>query len=337
MELKGSISILGSGGWGTALAIMARKYDHDVTLWSPFKKEINGILRFGENKKLLPGVPVPPGICLTTEIEEAVQAELIIFAVPSFAVSSTAKLIADIIKPNTIIANAGKGLEIGTHRRFSEVLTELLPTARVVALSGPSHAEEVARDIPTTIISASKDVEAAERVQELLMNPNFRIYVNTDVMGVELGGAMKNVIALSAGICDGLGLGDNTKAALMTRGLTEIARLGVNMGARSATFAGLSGMGDLIVTCASPHSRNRRAGILIGQGHSPQEAVHLVGTVEGYHAALAGYELARSVGVDMPITEQCWGVCYNNQSPRDSISVLMERPRCHETENEWVF
>ncbi len=337
MELKSSISVLGAGGWGTALAIMARKYGNNVTLWSPYKEEINGILRFGENRKLLPGVPVPPEICLTTDPQEAAQAELIIFAVPSFAVASTAKLIADIIKPGTLVANAGKGLETGTHRRFTEVLAELLPTARVVALSGPSHAEEVSRDIPTTIISASKDVEAAERVQELLMNPNFRIYVNTDVVGVELGGALKNVIALSAGICDGLGMGDNTKAALMTRGLAEIARLGVKMGARSATFAGLSGMGDLIVTCGSLHSRNRRAGMLIGQGHSPEEAVRLVGTVEGYHAALAGWELAHAVGIEMPIIEQCRGVCYNGESAREAISALMQRPRRHESENQWVL
>lgn len=337
MSANSTISVLGAGGWGTALAIMAQKYDHTVTLWSPFKEEIDGIVRFGENKKLLPGIPVPPETTLTTDLAETADAELIIFAVPSFAIRKTAEQLSKLIKPGTLIANAGKGLEPVTHRRFSEVISEQLPGARVVALSGPSHAEEVGRGVPTTIISASRDVEAAERVQEILMNPNFRIYVNSDVAGVELGGALKNVIALAAGICDGLEVGDNTKAALMTRGLAEIARLGLKLGARPETFAGLSGMGDLIVTCGSLHSRNRRAGILIGQGHSPEEAVRLVGTVEGYHAALAGWELAQSVGVEVPITEQCWGICYNGQPVRDAIRTLMERPRRHETESAWVF
>ncbi|NLN82098.1 MAG: NAD(P)-dependent glycerol-3-phosphate dehydrogenase [Clostridiales bacterium] len=333
--LATKISVLGAGGWGTALAIMAQNHGNAVTLWSPFEEEIRGIRRFGENKKLLPGVPISPEITLTTDISVAADAELIIFAVPSFAIHQTAQLLKPHMKAGCIITNAGKGLETGTHRRFSVALSEALPKARVVALSGPSHAEEVARNVPTTVISASEDVEAAERVQEILMNPNFRIYVNTDVVGVELGGALKNVIALAAGICDGLEVGDNTKAALMTRGLAEIARLGIKLGARAETFAGLSGMGDLIVTCGSLHSRNRRAGILIGQGHTPQEAVRLVGTVEGYHAALAGWELSKSAGVEMPIIEQCWQVCYNGQSPRDAVRELMERPRRHEPESAW--
>ncbi|HHV51350.1 MAG TPA: NAD(P)-dependent glycerol-3-phosphate dehydrogenase [Clostridiales bacterium] len=335
MSSKRKISVLGAGGWGTALAIMAQNYGNSVLLWSPFEEEIANIRRFGENKKLLPGVPVPPGIELTTEISDTADSDLVIMAVPSFAIKSTAEKLAPVLKKGTLVANAGKGLEQGTHRRFSQVISEALPEARVVALSGPSHAEEVARGVPTSIISASEDVEAAEMVQDILMNPNFRIYVNTDVIGVELGGALKNVIALAAGICDGLEVGDNTKAALMTRGLAEIARLGIKLGARSETFAGLSGMGDLIVTCGSLHSRNRRAGILIGQGHSPEEAVRVVGTVEGYHAALAGYELSRSVGVEMPITEQCWQVCYNGQPARNAIKALMERPRRHETEQPW--
>ena len=308
MDTKATVAVLGAGGWGTALAVMAHKYGNMVTLWSPFKEEISGIRRFDENRKLLPGVPVPPDIYLTTDIADTVDSELIILAVPSFAIRQTAQLLAPIIRPGTLILNAGKGLEKETHLRFSQVLGETLPSARVVVLSGPSHAEEVARDVPTTIISASQDIEAAERVQEILMNPNFRIYVNADVPGVELGGALKNVIALAAGICDGLGVGDNTKAALMTRGLAEIARLGAAMGARPETFAGLSGMGDLIVTCGSLHSRNRRAGMLIGQGHSPEDAVRLVGTVEGYHASLAAWELSRLMKVEMTITEQCWRV-----------------------------
>ncbi len=335
MESKPAISVLGSGGWGTALAIMAHKYGCHVTLWSPFKEEIADIRRFDENRKLLPGVPVPLDMNLTTNLDETAKSDLIILAVPSFAIRQTAKLLAPLIRPGTLIANAGKGLEPKTHLRFSQVLSEELASARIVVLSGPSHAEEVARDVPTTIISASHDIEAAELVQAMLMNPNFRIYVNSDVAGVELGGALKNIIALAAGICDGLNVGDNTKAALMTRGLAEIARLGTALGARTETFAGLSGMGDLIVTCGSLHSRNRRAGMLIGQGHTPQEAVRLIGTVEGYHASLAAWELAQSVNVEMPITEQCWRICYQEQSARDAVRILMERPRRHETECEW--
>ena len=332
-----SIAVLGAGGWGTALAIMADQYGHRVSLWTPFEQEAADIRRFGEHRKLLPGVPVPPSIRLTGDLSCVREAKLVILAVPSFAVKETAEKLASLLPEGTLVANAGKGLEASTHRRFTEVIADALPGARVVALSGPSHAEEVARGVPTSIISASSDVAAAEEVQELLMNPHFRVYVSGDVAGVELGGALKNVIALAAGICDGLEIGDNTKAALMTRGLAEIARLGAALGARSETFAGLSGMGDLIVTCGSLHSRNRRAGILIGQGHTPEEAVRLVGTVEGYHAALAGHELARAIGVEMPITEQCYAVCYEGQSPRVALRQLMERPRRHETETPWAF
>lgn len=337
MERGTKIAVLGTGGWGTALAVMADRYGGKVTLWSPFVDDITYIRRYDENKKLLPGVAVPPSIRLTTDLSCAADADLVIFAVPSFAIRETAEKLAPVLKSGALLVNAGKGLEARTHRRFSEVLAEVLPSARIVVLSGPSHAEEVARDVPTSVISASKDVEAAERVQELLMNPRFRIYVNADVTGVELGGALKNVIALAAGICDGLEVGDNTKAALMTRGLTEMARLGTALGARTETFAGLSGMGDLIVTCGSMHSRNRRAGILIGQGHPPEEAVRLVGTVEGYHAALAGWELSRSAHVEMPITEQCYRICYEGQSADGAIQSLMERPKRHEMERLWAL
>ena len=314
MAQQAAIAVLGAGGWGTALAIMAEKYGHRVSLWSPFEQEVAAIRRFDEHKKLLPGVPVPPSIRLTSDLSCVQGARLVILAVPSFAIAETAAKLSPYLAPGTLVANAGKGLEAGTHRRFTQVIAEALPCARVAALSGPSHAEEV---------------------QELLMNPRFRVYASDDVTGVELGGALKNVIALAAGICDGLEIGDNTKAALMTRGLAEIARLGLALGARAETFAGLSGMGDLIVTCGSLHSRNRRAGILIGQGRTPQEAVRQVGTVEGYHAALAGWELAQSLHVEMPITEQCYAVCYQGQPPREAISRLMERPRRRETEDGW--
>ncbi len=335
MAQQAAIAVLGAGGWGTALAIMADKYGHRVSLWSPFEQEVAAIRRFDEHKKLLPGVPVPPSIRLTSDLSCVQGARLVILAVPSFAIAETAAKLSPYLAPGTLVANAGKGLEAGTHRRFTQVIAEALPCARVAALSGPSHAEEVARGVPTSVISASQDIAAAEEVQELLMNPRFRVYASDDVTGVELGGALKNVIALAAGICDGLEIGDNTKAALMTRGLAEIARLGLALGARAETFAGLSGMGDLIVTCGSLHSRNRRAGILIGQGRTPQEAVRQVGTVEGYHAALAGWELAQSLHVEMPITEQCYAVCYQGQPPREAISRLMERPRRRETEDGW--
>jgi len=257
-------------------------------------------------------------------------------AVPSFAVSKTAEMLQGVIADGALIVNVSKGLEDTTFKRLTEVVKEQLPFARVVALTGPSHAEEVARAVPTSIVCASADVSAAEQVQELLMNGSFRIYVTDDVIGAELGGALKNVIALAAGICDGLSMGDNTKAALMTRGLAEIARLGTALGARAETFAGLSGMGDLIVTCGSMHSRNRRAGILIGKGKAPKDAIAEVGTVEGYFAAATAFRLAQKMGVDMPITEQCYRICYEDASPRDALKALMCRPMRHETEALWL-
>lgn len=330
------IAVLGAGGWGTALAVMADRYGQEVSLWSPFEEEAAAIRRHDEHKKLLPGVPVPPSIRLTTDLSCAAQADLVILAVPSFAIRSTAAQLAPLLPPGRIIVNAGKGLEDGSYKRFTQVIQEEIPTARVAALSGPSHAEEVARGVPTTVVSACADLDAAEQVQDFLMNPSFRIYVNPDVVGVECGGALKNVIALAAGVVDGLDMGDNTKAALMTRGLAEMARLGVAMGAQLDTFAGLAGMGDLIVTCGSMHSRNRRAGILIGQGHTPEEAVRTVGTVEGYLAARAAWNLAQQTGVDMPITEQCYRVCYEGQNPKAALRELMGRPRKHESEAKWA-
>lgn len=329
------ITVLGCG-WGTALAVMANRYGHQVTLWSCFSEEIDAMRRHGEHKKLLPGVAISPSIELTSDISCAATADLVLMAVPSFAIAETAERLRPVLRAGTLVANAGKGIEAGTCRRFSDLLQEKLPQARVVVLSGPSHAEEVARDVPTSVVSASADVQAAEAVQDILMNPHFRIYVNTDVVGVELGGALKNVIALSVGLCDGLDIGDNAKAALMTRGLSEMARLGIAMGARRDTFAGLAGMGDLIVTCGSMHSRNRRAGILIGQGLSAEEAIRRVGTVEGYLAAEAAHQLAARVGVEMPISEQCYRICYAGADPREAIETLMQRPRGHEIDQTWI-
>lgn len=326
------ISVLGAGGWGTALAVLADREGHTVRLWSPFQEELDAIRRYGQHKKLLPGVPVSPRIDLTTDIGCVTDADLTLLVVPSFAIAETAKKLKDVLPEGALLANAGKGIEPDTHRRFSQILKEHLPTARIVVLSGPSHAEEVGRGVPTSVVSASEDRAAAEQVQDLLMCPHFRIYTSTDVIGVELGGALKNVVALAAGICDGLQMGDNTKAAMMTRGLSEIAHLGVAMGGCIETFLGLSGMGDLMVTCGSMHSRNRRAGILIGEGVSAEEAIQRIGTVEGFLAAETAYELSQEYGVEMPITEQCYRICYQNVQPRAALEALLSRGKKHETE-----
>ena len=330
------ITILGAGGWGIGLAMAATRMEHQVTLWSFDRDELEDLRRHNENRLRLPGVFLPHGITLTGDMATAADADMMIMAVPSFAIRETARALAPHLRPATIVANAGKGLEDGTMLRFSQVLTQELPTARVVVLSGPSHAEEVARRMPTTITAAAEDMEAAQAVQAALSQPRFRIYLNSDLVGVELGGALKNVIALCAGIIDGIGMGDNSKAALMTRGLAEIARLGAAMGAQERTFAGLSGMGDLMVTCGSMHSRNRRAGILIGRGTPVAEAIRQVGTVEGYLAAQAAWNLAQQSGVEMPITEQCYYICYEGKDPRQAVIDLMERPVGAEDEPLWM-
>lgn len=326
------IAVLGAGGWGTALAVMADRCGHRVRIWSAFPEELEQIQKEKENKRLLPGIPVPESVRLVSRLQDTADCPLYILAVPSVAVRETARKLASVAKPGACIVNVGKGLEDGTKKRLSQVIEEEIPTARIVALSGPSHAEEVGRNIPTTVVASSHVMEAAEYVQDTLMNPNFRIYTNSDLIGVELGGTVKNVIALAAGICDGMGLGDNSKAALLTRGIAEIARLGVAMGANVQTFAGLTGIGDLIVTCTSMHSRNRRAGILVGQGVAPEEALKQVGTVEGYYAAKVVHELAQERKVEMPISEKCYQVMYQNASPKDAISQLMARPKKHENE-----
>lgn len=331
------IAVFGSGGWGTALSIMCFNLGHDVFLWSRSKNEIDAIKRDGEQKRLLPGVKVPAGINLTTDAAAAKDADIVILAVPSFAVRETAKRLAGIIKNGQIIVNVAKGFDEETLTRLSQIIEQELPEAAVVVLSGPSHAEEVSRGIPTAVVAASESKEAATTVQDTLMSPNFRIYVNPDVVGVELGGALKNVIALAAGVCDGLKLGDNTKAALMTRGITEMARLGVAMGGSAQTFAGLTGIGDLIVTCTSMHSRNRRAGIHIGEGLTVEEAIKKVGmTVEGYRTTHAAYRLSKKFGVEMPIVNECYSVLYEGKNPHQAIRDLMLREKKHEIENTWV-
>lgn len=326
------ITILGSGGFGLALAIMCHTMGHKVTVWSKFQAEIDEIRATGELSGKLPNVKIPQEIMLTTDITAVSGKDVVLVGIPSQFVRSVAKEAAPHMKPETVVVNTSKGLEAGSFKRMSEVLTEKFPDNPIVVLTGPSHAEELALGIPTTVAVASVDVKYSEYIQDIFTSPTLRLYVNADVIGCELGGAMKNIIALAAGISDGLGFGDNTKAALMTRGIHEITALGVAMGARVETFAGLTGIGDLIVTCCSMHSRNRRAGILIGQGKSPEEAVRQVGTVEGYHCCEVAYALAKKLGVTMPITEELYELLFEKGLSSLSMGHLMNRPNRHECE-----
>lgn len=325
------ISVIGSGGWGTALAILLNKKGHSVTLWSWCKEESDVLLSEKENKAYLPGITLPDDIIYTSELENAVKwAELVVTVLPSHRLRVYAKEMASYIG-DRIIVNCTKGLEPGSLKTMAECLEEEIPSAKVVVLSGPSHAEEVARFIPTTVVAASKDMTLAEKVQDIFMCESFRVYTNSDVIGVEVGGALKNVIALCAGMVDGLSYGDNTKAALMTRGLSEITRLGVALGAKRETFMGLTGIGDLIVTCTSMHSRNRRAGILLGQGKSLDETLSEIKMVtEGITSCSAAYELAKKLNVDMPIVNEAYAVLYMNKNPRTAVLDLMMRGKKEE-------
>ncbi len=326
-----NIVILGSGGFGLSLAVSLKfNSRHNVTVWSKFKDEIDEIRKFGEHKKKLPGIPINENIGLTDDISCIEGCDMVIFGVPSSFVRNVAQLAKPYITEDMVVVNVGKGLEDGSLKCLSVVLNEELNSDKIVVLSGPSHAEEVARNIPTTLVAASENAQAAEYVQKEMGNSRLRIYLSDDVIGCELGGALKNIIALCAGICDGMGYGDNTKAALMTRGIHEITRLGRAAGANINTFGGLTGIGDLIVTCTSMHSRNRRAGILIGQGFSPEEAVEQVGTVEGYYCCKTAYGLAERLGVEMPITEQLHKVLFEGGNPKDALSALMNRPMIYE-------
>ncbi|MBR5452178.1 MAG: NAD(P)-dependent glycerol-3-phosphate dehydrogenase [Clostridia bacterium] len=324
------ITVLGAGGWGIALALVANANKNDVTIWSAFKSEADALKTNRCNPKLLDGVMIPQEINITDDISSANGSDVVIMAVPSFAVRETAKKLKDI--NFGIIANASKGIESPSGKRMSEVILSCLPDANVVSLSGPTHAEEVARKIPTTIVAASKETEAAVLVQNALGNPYFRVYTNDDIIGAEIGGALKNVIAVAAGIIDGIGCGDNTKAALVTRGISEITRLGTAMGANESTFLGLTGIGDLVVTCTSPHSRNNRYGKLLGGGMDAKTALETVGTVEGYYAANAAMELSKKYSVELPICEQCYKIMYNGATPEKALELLMTRPFKNESE-----
>ena len=330
------ITILGSGGFGLSLAVMCVNGGHDVTVWSKFQDEIDTIRRSGELRSKLPGVIIPKEVKLTTDIADVKGSDIVILGIPTRFCREVCEEAKPFVSRESIIVNTAKGLEPESLKMMSEVTDESFPDNKTAVLSGPSHAEEIGRGIPTTIVVASKDREVSYFVQSALSNNTFRIYVNDDVVGCEIGGSLKNIIALAAGVCDGLGLGDNTKAALMTRGLTEIARIGIAMGADRNTFAGLTGLGDLIVTCTSMHSRNRRAGILIGQGIAPDEAVRRIGTVEGYECTRNAYELSKRLGIEMPITEQLYGILFGGISPKDSINTLMTRPIRNETEDGFL-
>lgn len=328
------VCVLGTGSWGSALGLTLAKKGYEVSMWTLNEEQAKRINKTRENIDYLPGVLFPNNMTVTISLEEAVlNSIIIVLAVPSQAIRSVCNQIKPFIKDEQIIVDVAKGLEKGTGLRLSEVVEEELPNNPYVTLSGPSHAEEVARDIPTTVVVASTNLEVARRVQDIFMGPKFRVYTNPDIVGVELGGALKNIIAFGAGICDGLGLGDNSKAALMTRGIREISRLGVAMGADASTFSGLSGIGDLIVTCTSMHSRNRRAGILIGQGKSLEETLEEVKmVVEGITATEVAYEVSKKLNVDMPITSAIYSILHSKLNPNEVVIDLMMRNKTHEME-----
>lgn len=329
------VGVLGGGSWGTALAMVLSNKGHNVTMWSRNKEQVDDMIKLGENKKYLPNVRLPKNLKVTNNIKEAIiNKDIILLSVPTHSVRDVLVSNKEYIKEDQVIVNVAKGIENDTLLRVSEIVSEILPKNKFVVLSGPSHAEEVALNIPTTVVSASSCQETAEFIQDVFITSEFRVYTNPDVIGVELGGALKNIIAFGAGMSDGLNYGDNTKSALMTRGLFEIARLGTALGAEESTFFGLTGVGDLIVTCTSMHSRNRRAGILVGKGYSLDEAVEEIGmVVEGIKTTKSAYNLAKKYNIDMPITSEIYNVLYNNSNVNESVLNLMKRPRKHEMEN----
>ena len=319
------VSVLGSGGWGIALALCAHNNGCKVTLWSPFENEVQMLKTKRTNEKLLKGIFIPEDIDITSDLSVVEGDTITIIAVPSTAVREVASKLKD-YKDFGIVVNVSKGFEKGSLKRLSEVIAEELPESPIVALTGPSHAEEVARKIPTSIVAASRSLAAAQAVQGIMRSQNLKIYTSGDIIGAELGGALKNIIAIASGICGGLGLGDNTRAALITRGMAEMARLGVCMGAKEYTFSGLTGIGDLIVTCMSEHSRNNRFGQKLGKGVSVEQALEEVGTVEGYFAAEMAHGLSLKYGIELPIISECYAVLYEGKDVEQALLDLMERP-----------
>lgn len=327
-----TIGVIGAGSWGTALALTLSNKGHQVKMCDVNMEHVREMQENRENIRYLPGIKFSENLQIVDSAKEALAgADVALFSAPAQHFRSAFEQAIPFIEDNMIVVNVAKGIEQGTLMRMSEIAYILKPDVKYVVLSGPSHAEEVGRALPTTVAVASKDMELAEHIQDIFMTDRFRVYTNDDVCGVELGGALKNIIALGAGISDGIGFGDNAKAALMTRGITEMCRLGVNLGADIATFSGLTGIGDLIVTCTSMHSRNRRCGIMIGEGMKPSDAVKKVGmVVEGMFTAEAAYQLAKQVGVEMPITE-CIYRCINEEiTAREAVELLMGRERKNE-------
>ena len=333
-----NISVLGAGSWGLGLALLLNNNGHNVTVWSVLNDEVVMLQTEREHKRCLPGVRIPDSITISGDTANVINnADVLVLAVASPYTRSTAKLIAPFVKEGQIIVNVAKGVEEHTLLTLSQIVEEEIPQAKVAVLSGPSHAEEVSRGIPTTCVIGAHEKNTAEYLQNIFMSDVFRVYTSPDMLGICIGGALKNVIALAAGIADGLGYGDNTKAALITRGNAEITRLGVAMGANPHTFSGLSGIGDLIVTCASMHSRNRRAGILIGKGYTKDQAMEEVQmVVEGVFSAKAALELSKKYNIEMPIVEQVNKVLFEDKPAAEAVKELMLRDKKIEIDNsEW--
>ena len=332
------ISVLGAGSWGTALAVVLHKNGHEVTMWSIAQDEIDMLKKEREHKDKLPGVKIAEEIGLTTDLKEAISGrDMLVVAVPSPYIRSTAKSMAPYVEDGQLLVSVAKGIEEGTLMTLSAILEQEIPQAEVAVLCGPSHAEEVGIGLPTTLVAGAKRKETAELVQSTFMNEVLRVYTSPDVLGMELGASLKNVIALAAGMADGLGYGDNTKAALITRGISEIGRLALKMGAKYETLSGLTGIGDLIVTCASKHSRNRKAGMLIGEGYTMEEAMKEVKmVVEGVYSAKAAMELSAKYDVSMPIIEQVNEVLFDGKSAKEAVMDLMLRDKKPEHDDlEW--
>ena len=333
------IGMIGAGSWGTALTWLLTNNGHHVTVWSALDAEIEMLKKDREQKSKLPGVILSEDTRFTTDLKAAVEGkDLLVLAVPSPFTRSTAARLKDVVEDGQIIVNVAKGIEENTLMTLSQIIEEEVPQAEVAVLSGPSHAEEVGKGLPTVIVAGAKHKETAEYIQNIFMNEVFRVYASPDVLGIEIGAALKNVVALAAGIADGLGYGDNTKAALITRGMTEIARLGIKMGGHFETFCGLSGIGDLIVTCASMHSRNRRAGILIGKGYTMEEAMDEVKmVVEGVYSAKAAMTLAEKYEVQLPIIEQVNEVLFHGKAAAQAVNDLMLRDKKIEISDDTMW
>lgn len=322
-----NVGVMGAGSWGTALALLLHSNGHQVTVWSINEEEVEMLSKEREHKSKLPGVKIPEDMVFTSDMETAIkEKDFLVLAVPSAFTRGTARNMKPFVKEGQIIVDVAKGIEEDTLMTLSQQIEEEIPQADIAVLSGPSHAEEVGRGLPTAVVIGAKTEETARYLQEMFMNHVFRVYISPDMLGMELGGALKNVIALAAGIADGMGYGDNTKAALITRGIAEIARLGVKMGGALESFTGLTGIGDLIVTCASVHSRNRKAGYLMGQGKTMEEAMAEVKmVVEGVYSAKAAAKLGKKYGVALPIVDKVNEVLFEGKDPKEAVDELMLR------------